>query len=216
MIDPQLLAESAASPDPPAPATPSNPPFSPIEGTPMDTAPVTPSPAPASEMYPAPVMMGGFMLPGGNLVMPSASATVPATPAPAVSPLPIDPDAIRRKKEESDARDKRSIMARRKKPVNIFLPKKPEPASAQIRSPALAEREAAFRRSQGVGLCPQTPVKQTNILSPSQSREIMQAIGDKGVEDDWEPESPSVRKQRQFWSRKEVREPEDFVDVIKD
>lgn len=105
---------------------------------------VTPEPNRMKEVEVAPIRMGGLLLPGGNLVL-------PATPAPMIplSQQVKTPDAeeLKKQKEKSLARDLRNVM-RRRRPASLFHPKLPQKASALIRSPDAAEREAQLRSPQ--------------------------------------------------------------------
>ncbi|KAM0262917.1 hypothetical protein ACHAQJ_001510 [Trichoderma viride] len=105
---------------------------------------VTPEPNRMKQVEVAPIRMGGLILPGGNLVLPATPA--PMTPLPQQVKTP-DAEALRKKKEESLARDLRNVM-RRRQPASIFHPKLPQKSSALIRSPEAAERESLLRSPQ--------------------------------------------------------------------
>ncbi|PNP58522.1 hypothetical protein THARTR1_01538 [Trichoderma harzianum] len=105
---------------------------------------ITPEPNRVVQVEVAPIRMGGLILPGGNLVLPATPA--PMTPLPQQVNTP-DPEAIRKQKEESLARDLRNVM-RRRQPASIFHPKRPQKSSALIRSPDAAERESNLRSPQ--------------------------------------------------------------------
>jgi hypothetical protein len=105
---------------------------------------VTPEPNRMKHVEVAPIRMGGLILPGGNLVLPATPA--PMTPLPQQVKTP-DTEALRKKKEESLARDLRNVM-RRRQPASIFHPKLPQKSSALIRSPEAAERESLLRSPQ--------------------------------------------------------------------
>ncbi|KAK4084584.1 uncharacterized protein Triagg1_1064 [Trichoderma aggressivum f. europaeum] len=104
----------------------------------------TPEPNRVVQVEVAPIRMGGLILPGGNLFQPATPA--PMTPLPQQANTP-DPEAIRKQKEESLARDLRNVM-RRRQPASIFHPKRPQKSSALIRSPDAAERESNLRSPQ--------------------------------------------------------------------
>ncbi|UKZ75364.1 hypothetical protein TrVFT333_003047 [Trichoderma virens FT-333] len=105
---------------------------------------VTPEPNRMVQVEVAPIRMGGLVLPGGNLVLPATPA--PMTPLPQQVKKP-DPEAVRKQKEESLARDLRNVMKRRQ-PASIFHPQRPQKSSALIRSPEAAERECVLRSPQ--------------------------------------------------------------------
>ncbi|RFU77445.1 hypothetical protein TARUN_4792 [Trichoderma arundinaceum] len=105
---------------------------------------VTPEPNRMEKVEVAPIRMGGLILPGGNLVLPATPA--PMTPLPQQVKKP-DPEALRKQKEESLARDLRNVM-RRRQPASVFHAKRPQKSSALIRSPEAAERESVLRSPQ--------------------------------------------------------------------
>ncbi|KAL7939665.1 hypothetical protein V8C35DRAFT_319478 [Trichoderma chlorosporum] len=105
---------------------------------------VTPEPNRMVQVEVAPIRMGGLILPGGNLFQPATPA--PMTPLPQQVKKP-DPEAARKQKEESLARDLRNVM-RRRQPAAIFHPQRPQKSSALIRSPEAAERESVLRSPQ--------------------------------------------------------------------
>ncbi|KAL6813445.1 hypothetical protein GGI42DRAFT_364592 [Trichoderma sp. SZMC 28013] len=105
---------------------------------------ITPEPNRVVQVEVAPIRMGGLILPGGNLFQPATPA--PMTPLPQQVNTP-DPEAVRKQKEESLARDLRNVM-RRRQPASIFHPKRPQKSSALIRSPDAAERESNLRSPQ--------------------------------------------------------------------
>ncbi|KAL7791311.1 hypothetical protein V8C37DRAFT_417074 [Trichoderma ceciliae] len=143
-----------------------------------DTIPTiiaTPKPKRKEQVEVAPIRMGGLILPGGNLVMPTnpkpnrmeqaevapirigglilpgGNLVLPTTPAP-MTPLPQqvkkpDAEALRKQKEESLARDLRNVM-RRRQAASIFHTKRPQKSSALIRSPEAAERDNLLRSPQ--------------------------------------------------------------------
>lgn len=69
------------------------------------------------------IKMGGLILPGGNVMLPGTPITSPVTPSPKMT---VDSEAWKKQKEESLARDLRSVT--RKKPVRLFHPRKSPPA----------------------------------------------------------------------------------------
>ncbi|KAL7961979.1 hypothetical protein V8C34DRAFT_311526 [Trichoderma compactum] len=105
---------------------------------------ITPEPNRVVQVEVAPIRMGGLILPGGNLIQPATPA--PMTPLPQQVNTP-DPEALRKQKEESLARDLRNVM-RRRQPASLFHPKRPQKSSALIRSPDAAERESNLRSPQ--------------------------------------------------------------------
>lgn len=108
--------------------------------------PKTPEPKQPAQDHVAPIRMGGLLLPGGNLVMPTTPAPVTPMPQPAKKP---DPEALRKKKEESLARDLRNVLRRRQQAsTSMFVQRKPQKDSLQIRSPDAAERDSLLRSPQ--------------------------------------------------------------------
>ncbi|KAL7908801.1 hypothetical protein GGI35DRAFT_480395 [Trichoderma velutinum] len=105
---------------------------------------ITPEPNRVVQVEVAPIRMGGLVLPGGNLVLPATPTPMTLLPQQVNTP---DPEAVRKQKDESLARDLRNVM-RRRQPASIFHPKRPQKSSALIRSPEAAERESILRSPQ--------------------------------------------------------------------
>ncbi|KAK5992848.1 hypothetical protein PT974_06270 [Cladobotryum mycophilum] len=149
----------------------------------MPTAPISQPPATPTKKVPdvAPIIMGGLLLPGGNTIMPSTPAPAPFMPIAQRDKTP-DAKAIRKQKEANIARDLRSVMAKKKKPVSLFHARKPQAASALIRSPAAAERDREFRTSQRLDIG-ESP-KGIEIISPSTAQAIHRAATTDNDDDD--------------------------------